>query len=150
MQIQIHARNLSVTDQIQDYVERKLSRLDKYLPHISEIRVELAHEHLRRGGERAIAQLTVRNGHGIILRAEDKKQSDIFAAVDMAIDKMYRQISRYKGKRRRHTGERFADLEPELATAEAVPGEEEEVEEAGTIVRRKEIDLAPMNEQEAI
>ncbi len=150
MQIQIHARNLSVNDRIQDYVEKKLSRLDKYLPHISEVRVELAQEHLRRGGERAIAQLTVRNGHGVILRAEDKKQTDIFAAVDMAVDKMYRQISRYKGKRRRHAGERFETLEPDLATAEAVPGEEDEVEEAGAILRRKEIDLVPMNEEEAI
>ncbi|HLY27532.1 MAG TPA: ribosome-associated translation inhibitor RaiA [Aggregatilineales bacterium] len=150
MQIQIHARNLSVSDQIQDYVEKKLSRLDKYLPQISEVRVELAHEHMRKGGERAIAQLTVRNGHGTILRAEDKKQADIFAAVDMAVDKMYRQISRYKGKHRRQGGERFAALEPDLAAAEAVPGEEEAVEETGGIVRRKQIDLSPMNEEEAI
>src|SRR5258708_3938967 len=152
MQIQIHARNLSVTDHIQDYVEKKLSRLDHYLPQISEVRVELAHEHMRKGGDRAIAQLTVRNGRGTILRAEDKKQTDIYAAVDMAVDKMYRQISRYKGKHRRRAGDRFAALEPDLAMAEAVPGEaeEEEEEEAGGIVRRKQGDLAPMNAQEAI
>src|SRR5258708_2879259 len=152
MQIQIHARNLSVTDHIQDYVEKKLSRLDHYLPQISEVRVELAHEHMRKGGDRAIAQLTVRNGRGTILRAEDKKQTDIYAAVDMAVDKMYRQISRYKGKHRRRAGDRFETLEPELAASEAVPVEtdDEDAAEAPGILRRKRIEMVPMREEEAI
>jgi putative sigma-54 modulation protein len=153
MQIQIHTRNLNVNTRLEDYVQKKINRLEKYLPHIAEIQLDLAQEHQRRGGERAIAQLTLRNERGTILRAEDKRQSDIFAAVDMVIDKMYRQISRYKGKRRRHAGDRFEALEPELAAAEALPDgieSETEEQELQEIVRRKEIDLAPMNEEEAI
>ncbi len=150
MQIQIHSRNLTVNERLQDYVEKKLNKLDKYLPHIAEIQVDLSHEHQRRGGERAIAQLTVRNERGTILRSEDKKQADIFAAVDVAVDKMYRQISRYKGKRRRKAGDRFETLEPELASAEALPIEAEDTDELVDILRRKEIELTPMNEEEAI
>jgi putative sigma-54 modulation protein len=150
MQIQIHSRNLSVTQRLQEYVEKKLGKLDKYLPHIAEIQVDLSQEHQRRGGERAIAQLTVRNDRGTILRSEDKKQTDIFAAVDVAVDKMYRQISRYKGKRRRKAGDRYESLEPELAAAEALPLEAEDDDDLTDIIRRKEIELTPMSEEEAI
>lgn len=151
MDIQIHARNLNVSQRLQEYVEKKLNRLDRYLPHISEVRVELATEHRRKGGDRSVAQLTVRNSRGTILRAEDKSQADIFAAVDIVVDKMYRQISRYKGKRRRRAGDRFEALEPELAATEAVPVEDADVEEEmGEIMRRKRIEMVPMSEEEAI
>ena len=152
MQIQINARNLSVNPRLQEYVEKKLNKLDRYLPHIAEVHIDLAHEHQRKGGERAIAQLTVRDRRGTILRAEEKRQTDIYAAVDITVDKMYRQISRYKGKRRRHAGDRFEALEPEFAAAESVPveGQEEETEEIPLIVRRKQIEMVPMSEEEAI
>ena len=152
MQIQIHARNLTIDPRLEEYVTKKLNKLDRYLPHIAEIHVDLTHEQGRNGGERAIAQLTVRNERGMILRAEDKKQNDIFAAVDMAVDKMYRQISRYKGKRRRRAGDRFETLEPELAASEAVPVEtdDEDAAEAPGILRRKRIEMVPMREEEAI
>jgi putative sigma-54 modulation protein len=151
MEVQIHSRNLNVSKRLQDYVEKKLNRLDRYLPHISEVRLDLANEHYRKGGDRSIAQLTVRNSRGTILRAEEKSQNDIFAAVDLVVDKMYRQISRYKGKRRRHAGDRFEATEPELAAAEALPIEgTDEIEEPAEIVRRKRIAMLPMNEEEAI
>jgi putative sigma-54 modulation protein len=150
MEIQINTRNLDFSKRLKEHVEKKLSRLDRYLPHISEVRVDLAQEHQKRGGDRSVAQLTVRNSRGTILRAEDKSQGDIFAAVDLVVDKMYRQISRYKGKRRRRAGERFETLEPELAAAEAVPVEEEEADETAEIVRRKRVAMIPMSEEEAI
>jgi putative sigma-54 modulation protein len=151
MEIQIHTRNLDVSKRLREHVEKKLSRLDRYLPHIAEVRVDLAEEHQKRGGNRSVAQLTVRNSRGTILRAEDKSQGDIFAAVDMVVDKMYRQISRYKGKRRRRAGDRFETLEPELAAAEAVPIDAEESDESTVeIVRRKHVEMIPMSEEEAI
>ena len=151
MEIQINARNLNVNQRLEDYVQKKLGRLDRYLPNISDVQINLATEHYKKGGDRSIAQLTVRNTRGTILRAEDKSQDDIFAAVDLVIDKMYRQISRYKDKRRGRAGERFATLEPELAAAEAVPIDEaEEAEEPAEIVRRKQISMVPMGEEEAI
>src|SRR5260221_6317052 len=81
MEIHIHARNLNVNQHLQDYVEKKLNKLDTYLPQIADIKVELAQEHPHSGTEHAVAQLTVRNQRGTILRAEEKKQTDIFVAV---------------------------------------------------------------------
>ncbi len=152
MQIQVHAKNIEISHRLNEYAEKKLSRLDRYLPNIVKVDLELAQERRRQGGDRAVAQLTVRHSRGTILRAEDKTQTDTFAAIDVVIDKMYRQISRYKGKRRRKTGERFESLEPELAAAEPLPelAEPETEEEVVGIVRRKRIEVTPMSEEEAI
>lgn len=153
MELKIHARNLDVTPQLQEHVEKKVSKLDRYMPNIQDVRVDLAIERRRQGNEQAIAQLTLRNERGVILRSEDKKQPDVYAALDVALDKMYRQIHRYKGKRKRR-GSRFAPQEAELAVMEPLPGEaadeEEDEEEKMTIVRRKQVNLVPMTEEEAI
>ncbi|MCC7205911.1 MAG: ribosome-associated translation inhibitor RaiA [Anaerolineae bacterium] len=151
MQITIHAKNTSVSDRLQEYAEKKLGKLDRYLPNIARVDLEIGAERSRNGGDKAIAQLTVRHSRGTILRAEDKTQSEPYAAVDLVIDKMYRQISRYKGKRQ-HRADR-AEMEAEWAGAEPLPDEAElaaEDEQAATISRRKRIDIAPMNEEEAI
>ncbi len=149
MDLKIHARNVELTDRLREHVERKVSKLDRYLPNIREVRVDLAierHKQLERG----VAQLTLWDARGTILRAEEKRQSDIYAALDMALDKMYRQIRRYKGKRRRRGGR---SAEAELAALEPLPLEveaEEEEEEKTAIVRRKRVELIPMSEEEAI
>ena len=150
MELKIHSRNVDVNSRSQEHVERKVSKLDRYLPNIQEVRVDLALEHRRQGQDQCIAQLTLRNERGVILRSEEKRQPDIYAALDMALDKMYRQIRRYKGKRKRRGGERYA--EPELDMVEPVPlGEDqEEPEEKLAIVRRKQVNLIPMSEEEAI
>ena len=88
----------------------------------------------------------------MIFRAEDKKQQDIFASVDVVIDKMYRQLERHKSKRRRRKGsEKWTDVDM------SIPLDEEELmdtdfaeDEAIEIVRRKNVLLTPMNEEEAI
>ena len=154
MEVQIHAKNVEVTTRLREHVEKKLSKLDRYLPNIAEAHLDLAMQRQKQGGDRAIAQLTVtiRHRRGTILRTEDKSQTDMLAAIDVVLDKMYRRISKYKGKRKRRGGERFAELEPELAAAEPVPGElESDVDEPKMeVVRRKTIDITPMNEDEAI
>ncbi|MBN2303304.1 MAG: ribosome-associated translation inhibitor RaiA [Anaerolineae bacterium] len=151
MELKIHARNVDVTAQLQDHVEKKVSKLDRYLPNIQEVRVDLAIERRKQGLDQCIAQLTVRNTRGVILRSEEKRQTDIYAALDIALDKMYRQIQRYKGKRKRKGTGRFGVTEAELAAMEPLPLEvEEEEEEKLAIVRRKQIALVPMSEDEAI
>ncbi|MBN1680607.1 MAG: ribosome-associated translation inhibitor RaiA [Anaerolineae bacterium] len=147
MDLKIHARNVDVTPQLQDYVEKKVSKLDRYLPNITDVRVDLATEKRRQGQDLSIAQLTVRNSRGVILRAEEKREPDIYASLDLALDKMYRQIQRYKGKRKRRGGVRMVE---EFAGMEPVPLEEEVEEDKTAIVRRKQVELVPMSEEEAI
>ena len=94
----------AVTEALDSYVQKKLERLDRYLPNIMEVRVELGREHTRRGEDLSIAQITVRHQRGAILRAQETIAGEIEAAINLAVDKMYRQIQRFKGKRDRAKG----------------------------------------------
>ena len=143
-ELDIQARNMEVTDRINDYVSKKASKLDRFLPAIEETRVELSCEKsARSASDRHVVQITVR-GKNLLLRSEERAD-DIFAAFDTALDKIQRQIERYKGKRYRGRGDG-------RSAAEVVPMAEEEVEpeEEPMVVRRKKFALIPMNEAEAI
>jgi len=143
-ELNIQVRNMEVTDGINEYIEKKTNKLDKFLPAIEEIRVELVHEKsARSAADRHIVQITVR-GKNLLLRSEERAD-DIFAAFDIAIDKIQRQIARYKGKRYRGRGDgrSAADVAP-------VPDMEIEEDEELKISRRKKFSLIPMNEAEAM
>lgn len=144
-EVEIYGRNMDVTDRIQEYVEKKVSKLDRFLNGIEEARVDLAYvKSARSAADRQVAQITVR-GKGFILRSEERAD-DIFAAIDTALDKMQRRIERYKGKRNRGRGDGKS-----AADVTAPAFEEEEAEEQGpAIVRRKRFFLVPMNEVEAL
>ena len=138
MEVSVFARNMEMTSRLSDYVEQKVERLDRYLPSIDEARIDLSVENTRSAAHRQVAQLTVRV-QGTILRAEERTQ-DMFASIDAVLDKMYRQIARYKGKRQ----DRWQ------ATTEVLPIEEPVEEAVGEIVRVKRFDVRPMVPEEAI
>jgi putative sigma-54 modulation protein len=148
LEVEIHGRDISLTPHLKDYVEKKVGKLDRYLPTISEARMDLAEvKSARSAADRQVAQLTV-HSRGMVLRAEERKD-DIFAAVDAVLDKIYRQIERYKGKRWHGRGNGAS------ADMAALPEEGEDVavaedEPGGSIVRRKQFIVTPMNEAEAI
>jgi ribosome hibernation promoting factor len=147
----IQGDDLTITPDLRDYVEKKVSRLDHYLPSINEARVELAEEKSARSpSDREVAQLTVM-ARGVVLRAEERKE-DIFAAVDAVLDKMQRQIERYKGKRRRQrVGAGMEALAAEEEAEElAELAEDTDEEAAGLVVRRKRFTLTHMDEAEAL
>ena len=153
MQLTIKGRNLEVNDQLRGYVEKKLGKMDRYLPDIQEMRVELAEEKSRKASEREVVQVTIRS-NGSLLRAE-VRSGDIYSAVDGAAEKLQVQIKRYKGKRRRklekaqiHAVE-VEEMEA-LSAATAPLADEDEVFDEGQIVRRKQVAMIPMNEEEAV
>jgi putative sigma-54 modulation protein len=144
LDVQVYGRNLEVTDRINDYAKKKLSKLDRYLNDIEEARVDFAYiKSARSAADRQVAQVTVR-GKGYILRAEERSD-DVFTAFDSALDKLQRQMERYKGKRQRGRGDG-------KTASEVIPvvSEEEGEEDRSLIVRRKKFVLIPMDEIEAI
>lgn len=148
LEVEIFAKNMELTERVQDYVNKKVSKLDRFLNGIDETRVDLAYEKAARStADRQVAQITIR-GKGFILRTEERAD-DIFAAIDAAQDKMQRQIERLKGKRNRGRGDGTPASEVGAVTAETAPVLEEP-EEAPVIVRRKEFTLTPMDEMEAV
>jgi len=87
MQLRIHGKNMQVSDWMESYVEKKLGKLDRYLPTINETRVELSVEPTKNAGDSQICQVTVHT-KGTILRAEERA-SDMRDAIDSVGDKMY-------------------------------------------------------------
>ncbi len=144
LEVDIYGRNIEITERIQEYVDKKVSKLDRYLNNIEEARVDLAFVKTARSAtDRQVAQITIR-GKGYILRSEERAD-DIFAALDSAVSKMQRRISRYKGKRYRGRGDGKT-----VADFIEQPVVEETEEFEPRIVRRKQFLLHPMDEQEAI
>ena len=141
MQVILQGRNVQITDRLREYVESKIDKLDRYLPSAGEARMELAIEQTKSAEDRHVAQLTIRS-KGVLLRSEERS-SDMFTSVDMVMDKIRRQIDRYKSKRRgRHRGqaEQLEELEME---------DLEDVLE-GHIVRTKRFSVTPMGPEEAV
>jgi putative sigma-54 modulation protein len=151
MKLDVHGRNIEVTDWIREYVEKKVDRLDRFLPEIREARADLVYSDTRAAADRYTAQLTIWS-NGQILRAEEST-GDIFASIDAIVDKMYRQIDRMKGRRAtiRRRSAVASVAEAELA-ATYLPEEEEtgEEETRGEIVRTKRFVVQPMYAEEAI
>lgn len=144
--IETVARNMRLTDNTREYVEKKAAKLERYLQDIDEIRVELSHVKSARSAlDRQVAQITV-HGKGFILRSEERAD-DVHAAFDTALDKIQRQIDRYKGKRYRGRGDG-------RSAAEVVEEEEMPVDETGELLpligRRKRFIILPMTEDEAV
>ena len=144
--IETLARNMRLTDNTREYVEKKAAKLERYLQEIDEIRVELSHVKTARSAlDRQVAQITVR-GKGFILRTEERAD-DVHAAFDTALDKMQRQIERYKGKHYRGRGDGRSAAE---VAEEEWPVDDETGELLPLIARRKKFELVPMSEAEAV
>ncbi|MCA9937713.1 MAG: ribosome-associated translation inhibitor RaiA [Anaerolineales bacterium] len=148
MDFEIYTHSMELTPRLENYVAKKTERLDRYMPNLATVRVDLTEQNARSAVERQIAQITIRDSRGTILRAEERS-NDMFASIDAVIDKIYRQISRYRGKQRRN---RRGAAEPEYL-GEPLPLPEEAGaldEEGAVIVREKRFPLMPMSAQEAI
>jgi putative sigma-54 modulation protein len=146
VRVEINVHNLELSERLREYVTKKAAKLDRYLDILEEADVDLRYvQSARSANDRQIAQLTVR-GRGVILRAEERTD-DIFASFDTVVDKITRQIERYKGKRWRGRGDgrSAADFASDLASEY-----QEDEEEEPQIVRRKRFLLTPMDEREAI
>ncbi len=145
--IAIYGKGLEISDRIADYVNAKVGKVDRFLQDIDEIRVDLSHmKNARNAADRYASQITIR-GKGYILRTEETAD-DLSAALDMSMDKMSRQIERFKGKRARGRGDG-------TSVAQTLPADmdhsfDTEKEEAPRIVRHKKFAVLPMSEYEAI
>src|SRR5512135_1518195 len=103
MQLTIQGHGLDLGNGFETFVRRKTGKLDRYLPGVEEVRVEVTRHSAKEDAAKEL-ELTIRRRH-TLLRVEEHN-ADAYAALDAALDKMYHRISRYKGRRidRRHGG----------------------------------------------
>jgi len=142
----INTHDFELSEKLQDMIQKKVERLDRYMPSIIEARVDLTIERNARNAEdRKVAQLTIHTRRAI-LRAEERT-ADMLTSVEAVVDKIQRQIERYKAKHHRGRGD---GLSADDLAADYVPELEDDVSDTPAIARRKKHLLTPMNEAEAI
>jgi putative sigma-54 modulation protein len=143
MRLQVKGRNLEISEQIRTYAEEKLGKLDRLVNDPTRVELELAVEKNPSIHDNHVAEATVWT-KGPVLRAREAS-SDMKASIDQLVNKLERQVKRYREKRRvaprRHA--RDGGI-----VAEAAPVEVEEDET--TIVKTKQFPVTPMSPEEAV
>lgn len=95
MNLQISGHHLEVTPAIRDYVTAKLERVTRHFDHVIDVNVILSVEKLKQK-----AEVTVHvRGKDIFVEADD---GDLYAAIDALVDKLDRQVQKYKQKVQDH------------------------------------------------
>jgi putative sigma-54 modulation protein len=143
MNINIRGENLEVTGALREYVEKKINRLERYLdiPSASD-----AHVTLRVQKDRHNVEVTIPL-RGAVLRAEEKNP-DMYASIDLVVDKLEGQIRKHKTKANRKfnkVGLHNLFAENDVAVTPTFE-DEDELE----LVRTKKFTMKPMDVEEAI
>ena len=139
MEIIIHGDKIKVTKAMRDYIEEKLDKLNKYLENSDTVRANVI---VKVKGHEQTVEITIPL-KSFILRSEETKE-DFYAAVDKATDVLERQIRKNRTKLQSKKEKQNIDFN--FANIEAIEEEKEEHK----IVKRKLIEVKPMNEEEAI
>lgn len=136
MNFNIRGSKLEVTEAIQNYIEKKLAKLNKYFENPDEYTANVL---IKTYGQKEVVEVTIPISK-IILRAEEASD-DLYKSIDLVTDKLERQIRKNKTRikeRKIMNIVAFADFEVD------------EEENEGKIAKRKTVDSKPMSEEEAI
>ena len=137
MKYNIRGDKMLITDAIKDYTETKLGRLEKYFKDDDITANVLA----RVRGNNQIVEVTIPTSK-FILRSEEEND-DLYAAIDLVTDKLERQIRKNKTRLNRNVKENVKEFNFDYEIFE-----DEESKEK--VVKRKNIEMKPMDEEEAI
>ncbi|ACI19459.1 ribosome hibernation-promoting factor, HPF/YfiA family [Dictyoglomus thermophilum] len=139
MQINYVSKNVNITDNLQQYAEKKLSRLSRFFDNIENIEVLFSEEDWKDGSKRHRVEVTIK-ANGRIIKASEANQ-DFRTSIDLVVDKLETQLKRLKEKLV-DKGRRAESIREILA--------EKEVEEKPQVVKVKRFLLKPMDVEEAI
>lgn len=150
MAITVSGRKMNVTPAIKDYVDEKIGRsLEVFDSAAMDAEVVLRTEKNPAISLNAICEVTV-NAKGAVIRVAESAE-DMYAAIDLASDKVARQLRKYKTKIVERRGGRgsIRHLQPdELDIPDVIPTEPEEDDDL--LVRLKEVEMEPMTEEHAL
>ncbi len=95
MQIKIDGHHVELTTAMQEYIQSKMTRIERHFEHVVDVHVVLGVEKQRHKAEATIHV----TGHNIYAGSEHE---DMYAAIDLLLDKLDRQIKKYKEKMTDH------------------------------------------------
>ena len=120
MRIEVKGRNLAVTDELREAVERRFEKVGKQVSELATLEVELYEERNPANPDSRVAEANL-HLKGVTLRAKDASR-DLKHAINLVADDIARQVKRHRDKRRKRREQRaFASQSPP-PTAEADNG----------------------------
>lgn len=131
MNIKITGRHITVTDNLKEYAEKKISKLETYFNQIIDAHIIMFVEKLDH-----IAEVLI-NGDGVQFHGREKS-SDLYASVDLLFEKMEKQIRRYKEK---HSSHKVVNIN-KLSTFEVT-------DESGIQLKMNQVSNKPIDKIEA-
>jgi len=140
MNITLRGDKLKITDAMQDYAKEKLERLNKYLDNADSINASILVK-VQNYKQKVEVTIPLKS---FILRAEEV-QDDFYAAIDIVVDKIERQIRKNKTKLQSKKVKDAREI-----VFDFVEDYYDEDDENDVIVKRKKIEVKPMSEEEAI
>ncbi|MDX6514729.1 MAG: putative sigma-54 modulation protein [Gaiellaceae bacterium] len=144
MQLQVKGKNVEVSDAIREYAETKLRKLERQLADPTRVELELTVEKNPSIAASHVAEATIWT-KGPTLRARESAP-DVRASIDLLVDKLERQVTRYREKRQRHGHHTRPNGHAE--PTEVAPAMSSE--ESPLIVKTKQFIVKPMSPEEAI
>ena len=134
MEVLVRGNKIDITDAMKDYVKEKLSKLDKYTLDDTTATVLVK---IRNYSQKVEVTIPLKT---LMLIAEDESQ-DFYSAVDLVVNKLERQIRKNKSKLKKREKSGIKEFNIDDITDNS----EDEV-----VIKRKKIELKPMNLDEAI
>ncbi|OAT80197.1 ribosome hibernation-promoting factor, HPF/YfiA family [Desulfotomaculum copahuensis] len=135
MKIQVRGRNVEVTDALKEYVAKRLGKLEKYRENLGDAQVTMTVE---KESHRVEVTIPV---NGMLLRGEETT-GDMYASIDLVVDKLEKQLEKYKGRLFKRTAK--------TTNGEMRPAEERDAGEGPRVVRTKRFAIKPMVVDEAV
>jgi len=138
MQTSVTFKNIDPSDHLKSYVSDKLDRFDKYLDNPGEANVVLAVEKFRH-----IAEINIAGDRLTIIGSEET--NDMYSAIDMALDKLEKQIKKSKQKIRERRSAAKNRNRSMLEESDSLPDEDTERQ-----IKIRNIEYKPMDIEEAV
>lgn len=139
MRVNVTAKNMVLTDAIREYAEKKVTKISKYFDDVMDIQVNLEVQKNMHVAE------VLADVKGIFLKGYEKSE-DMYASIDIAVDKIEKQIVKYKEriKTRKYADKKSVetlklnvyatdsvmDSEPEIIVSKSIPSKPMDIEEA--------------------
>ena len=136
--LNIRGSKIKVTAAIKEYIEEKIGRLDKYFDNPNEITANVV---IKVKGQDQTVEVTIPTKK-FILRGE-VTSNDLYAAIDLVSDKLERQIRKNKTRIKKKIDKTNIDFNFDFKV-------EKDEKNESKIVKRKDIEMKPMSEEEAI
>jgi len=141
MQIAVTFRHMESSDPVRDYLEEKLSRVKKYIDEPIDAQATLSVQKIRHSAEVTLV------AKGITIKGKEET-NDMYAAIDAVVDKIERQLKRYKEKIKQHKpiSGRERQVQKTIVQADSI----DESHPEPIIIETQNFSVKPMSVEEAV